>query len=165
MRLNSLFQVPYTITINQIEPYNRVLNTLIKIFFLCATIMITACASVSPLEQANIETDVIYKFINPTLSTSLYVKILPVKSEDKGLLFKTVKNSETVDSLEIGAPGVYHQKSYFVSERGKVSFRFFEQGLFESLLKFHQYTVFGSQQEKYAAFRYRLDFRKAIKIR
>ena len=135
-----------------------------QLLIVCLISMLIACATSNPLREANIQTDVVYKFTNPTLSTSLYVKLLPPDGDKNELLFKTARNDEFVNSLELNGPGVYHQKSYHVSPRGKLSFRFFEEGLFESLLRFHQYSSFGSQQDNVAFFRYRLDFRKAIKL-
>ncbi len=132
-----------------------------KIYLVCLLLVIAACAAKNPFQQANLETGVVYKFTNPTLHSSLYVKFLRGKSE---LLFKTTNNAERVNTLVFGAPGVYHQALYSVSERGKVSFRFFEEGLFEELLRYHQYASSGGQQEKIAMFRYRLDFRKAVKL-
>ena len=125
--------------------------------------LLLSCATVDPLKQANVETDVIYKFVNPTLSTSLYLKLLPTSSTDGGLLFKTMRNNETLSSLEFGGDGVYHQKAFLVSERGKVSFHYLEEGLFEELHRHHQYSSYGLQQEEFAIFRYRLDFSKSGK--
>lgn len=127
-------------------------------------VLLAACATVNPLQEANIETGVIYKFTNPTLSTSLYVKLLPTTAGGGELLFKTVRNEETLTSLELGSRGVYHQKAYLVSERGKVSFHHVEEGLFEELHRHHQYSSYGLQQGELAIFRYRLDFRKAVKL-
>ncbi|MCP3690277.1 MAG: hypothetical protein GY784_17885, partial [Gammaproteobacteria bacterium] len=59
---------------------------------------------------------------------------------------------------------VLYQKGYHVSERGKLTFRFFEEGLFESLLAHHQYASSGGQDGNISMFRYRLDFRKAERI-
>ena len=133
-----------------------------QLLLVCLFSILTACATTNPLEEANILTNVIYKFINPTLSTTLYVKLLPPDGEKNELLFKTARNDEYVNSLELDAPGVFHQKYYQVDPRGKISFRHFQEGLFDSLLRFHQYAGSGSQQENIAMFRYRLDFRKAI---
>ncbi len=135
-----------------------------NIFLACLIIIISACAGKNPFQQANLETGVNYKFSNPTLNSSLYVKFLSGREKIKGLLFKTANNAEPVNLLEYGAPGVYHQEIYSVSERGKVSFRFFEEGLFETLLRHHQYASSGGQQEDISMFRYRLDFRRATKI-
>lgn len=135
-----------------------------KLYLVCLVLVIVACAGKTPFQQANLETGVVYKFTNPTLHSSLYVKFLPRNNENSELLFKTTNNAEWVNSLEYGAPGVYHQNVYSVSERGKVSFRFFEEGLFEELLRYHQYASSGGQQENIAMFRYRLDFRKAVKL-
>jgi len=133
-----------------------------KLLFACVFSILTACATTNPLEEAHIRTNVIYKFANPTLSTSLYVKLLPADGEKNELLFKTVNNNETVNSLKSGDPGVKHQKTYRVSLRGKISFRFVEEGLYENLLRDHQYSDYGSQQDRVTIFRYRLDFRKAM---
>ena len=127
----------------------------------CLCFILTACATTNPLEEANIQTNVIYKFINPTLSTSFYVKLLPPDGEKYELLFKTARNDEYVNSLELGDPGVKHQRFYQVSSRGKIRFRFVEEGLYENLLRDHQYSGYGSQQENVTIFRYRLNFRKA----
>lgn len=135
-----------------------------NIVFAGILVLLAACATVNPLQEANIETGVIYKFTNPTLSTTLYVKLLPATADGGELLFKTVRNKEVITSLQLGASGVYHQRSYLVSERGKVSFHYFEEGLFEELHRHHQYSSYGLQQEELAIFRYRLDFRKAVKL-
>ena len=135
-----------------------------KLLLVCVFSILAACATTNPLEEANLQTDVIYKFSNPTLSTSLYVKLLPPNGDRNELLFKTASNNEFVNSLELGAPGVKHQKAYLVSSRGKIRFRFFEEGLYENLLRDHQYSRYGSQQDNVTIFRYRLDFRKAIKL-
>jgi hypothetical protein len=135
-----------------------------KVLLVCLLSILSACATPNPLEEANIQTGVIYKFINPTLSTSLYVKLLPPNGDKNELLFKTARNNELVNSLELGGPGVKHQKAYHVSSRGKIRFRFFEEGLYETLLRDHQYSGYGSQQDNVTIFRYRLDFRKAIKL-
>lgn len=136
-----------------------------KIFYLaCLILIVSACAGKNPFLEANLETGVVYTFTNTTLNSSLYVKFLPVDSEVTGLLFKTANNAERVNSLEFGGRGVYHQQIFSVSERGKVSFRFFEEGLFEELLRYHQYASSGGQQDKISMFRYRLDFRKAVKL-
>ncbi len=135
-----------------------------KLLTILIVIALAACTSKSPLQQANIETNVIYKFTNPTLSTSLYVKLLPPDGDTGELLFKTTKNQERVYKLEMGGPNVLHQKGYHVSERGKLTFRFFEEGLFESLLAHHQYASSGGQDGSISMFRYRLDFRKAERI-
>ncbi len=127
-------------------------------------LLLTACATVNPLEEAGIEHSVIYKFVNPNLSTTLYVKLLPPTSEGAELLFKTARNDDIVRSLEFGQSGVNHQKGYLATERGKVSFHFIEEGLFEELMRSHQYSRYGSQQENVSVFRYRLDFRRAIKM-
>jgi len=127
-------------------------------------LLLTACATVNPLEEAGIETNVIYKFVNPNLSTTLYVKLLPRTAEGGELLFKTARNDDIVRSLEFGQSGVNHQKAYIATERGKVSFHFVEQGLFEELMRYHQYSSYGSQQESVTVFRYRLDFRRAVKV-
>lgn len=132
-----------------------------KVLLVCLLSILGACATTNPLEEANIQTDVIYKFTNPTLNTILYVKLLPPDGEKNELLFKTARSNETVNSLELGAPGVKHQKYYQVSSRGKIRFRFVEEGLYENLLRDHQYSGYGSQQESVTIFRYRLDFRKA----
>ena len=132
-----------------------------KLLLVCVFSILAACATPNPLEEANIQTDVIYKFTNPTLSTSLYVKLLPPDGEKNELLFKTARNDETVNSLEVDATGVFLQKYYQVGPRGKINFRHFQEGLFESLLRYHQYAGSGGQQENIAMFRYRLDFRKA----
>lgn len=134
------------------------------IALLCLLSLLSSCATVDPLKEANVETNVIYKFVNPTLNTSLYLKLLPTTSTAAGLLFKTVRNDESLSSLEIGGKGVYHQKAYLVSERGKLSFHYVDEGLFEDLIRVHQYASSGSQQEELAIFRYRLDFRKAVKL-
>lgn len=126
--------------------------------------VLAGCATVSPLQEANIDTGVIYKFTNPTLSTTLYVKLLPATAEGGELLFKTVRNEAVLSSLEPGSSGVYLQRGYLVSERGKVSFHYVEEGLFEELHRHHQYSSYGLQQEELAIFRYRLDFRKAVKL-
>ncbi|MCP4494932.1 MAG: hypothetical protein GY820_47675 [Gammaproteobacteria bacterium] len=128
------------------------------------TILLAACAGTNPLQQANIETNVVYRFTNPTLSTSLYVKLLPTGGKIGELLFKTAMNEDHVYRLAMGELNVLHQKGYHVSERGKISFRFFEEGLFESLLAHHQYASSGGQDDNISMFRYRLDFRKAEKI-
>ncbi len=135
-----------------------------KLLTILMVVAVAACASKSPLQQANLETNVIYKFTNPTLSTSLYVKLLPADGNLGELLFRTAKNEERVSKLEMGGPNVLHQKGYHVSERGKLTFRFFEEGLFESLLAHHQYASSGGQDENISMFRYRLDFRKAERI-
>lgn len=136
-----------------------------KIFYLaCLILIISACAGKNPFQEANLETGVVYKFTNATLNSSMYVKFLPVDSEVNGLLFKTASNAERVNALEFGGRGVYYQDIFSVSERGKVSFRFFEEGLFEELLRYHQYASSGGQQDKISMFRYRLDFRKAVKL-
>ena len=134
-----------------------------KIFFAGILLLLVACASVGPLQEANIETDVIYKFTNPTLSTTLYVKLLPPSADSVDLLFKTVRNNQSLKFLQPGADGVFLQKGYRVSERGKVSFYYAEEGLFEELHRHHQYASSGLQQDELAIFRYRLDFRKAEK--
>ncbi len=136
-----------------------------NIVFAGILVVLAACATVDPLQEANVETDVIYKFVNPTLSTSLYLKLLPASSTDGGLLFRTMRNNETLSSLEIGGDGVYHQKAFLISERGKLSFHFVHEGLFEDLMRSHQYASYGSQQEELSIFRYRLDFRTAEKIK
>lgn len=135
-----------------------------NIYLICLLLIITACAGKTPFQEANLETGVIYKFTNATLNSSLYVKFLPGDAGVNELLFKTANNVEWVNSLEFGAPGVYHQKIFSVSDRAKVSFRFFEEGLFEELLRYHQYASSGGQQENISMFRYRLDFRKAVKL-
>jgi len=135
-----------------------------QLLLVCIFYMLTACATTSPLEEANLQANVIYKFTNPTLNTSLYVKLLPPGGERNELLFKTARNNEAVNSLELGGPGVKHQKTYLVSSRGKIRFRYFEEGLYENLLRDHQYSGYGSQQDNITIFRYRLDFRKAIKL-
>ena len=127
----------------------------------CLFSLLSACATTSPLEESGIQTNVIYKFTNPTLSTSFYVKLLPPDGEKNELLFKTVRNNELVNSLELDGPGVKHQRFYQVSSRGKIRFRFVEEGQYETLLRDHQYSGYGSQQENVTIFRYRLDFRKA----
>lgn len=136
-----------------------------KIYLVCLVLVVAACAGKNPFQQANLETGVVYKFTNPTLHSSLYVKFLPRNGENGELLFKTTNNVEPVNSVELGTAGVYHQRRYSVSERGKVSFRFFEEGLFEELLRYHQYASSGGQQENIAMFRYRLDFRRAVKLK
>lgn len=133
-------------------------------YLLCLILIITACAGKTPFQEVGLETGVIYKLTNPTLISSLYVKFLPGDDGVNELLFKTANNAEWVDSLEIGERGVYHQKSFSVSDRAKVSFRFFEEGLFEELLRYHQYASSGGQQDNISMFRYRLDFRKAVKL-
>ncbi len=135
-----------------------------NIYLICLVLVVVACAGKNPFQQANLETGVIYQFTNPTLHSSLYVKFLPRDGEKGGLLFKTANNAERVHSVEFGTAGVYHQDIYSVTERGKVSFRFFEQGLFEELLRHHQYASSGGQQDNIAMFRYRLDFRRAVKL-
>ena len=127
-------------------------------------LLLGACATVDPLQEAGLETNVIYKFVNPNLNTTLYVKLLPRTAEGGALLFKTARNDDDVSSLEIGQRGVKHQKAYIATERGKVSFHFIEEGLMEELMRFHQYSSYGSQQESITVFRYRLDFRRAIKM-
>ncbi len=135
-----------------------------KLLNILVVVALGACASKSPLQEANIETNVVYKFTNPTLSTSLYVNLLPTDGDIGELLFRTAMNEERVYKLEMGGLNVLHQKDYHVSERGKVTFRFFEEGLFESLLAHHQYASSGGQDDNISMFRYRLDFRKAEKI-
>ncbi len=137
------------------------MNKLIVAGFL---VLLSACATVDPLQEAGLETEVIYKFVNPNLSTTLYVKLLPRTAEGGALLFKTARNNDIVRSLEFGQSGVNHQKAYLATERGKVSFHFIEEGLFEELMRYHQYSSYGSQQESVTVFRYRLDFRKAVKV-
>ena len=132
--------------------------------FLCLVVIISGCAGKTPFQEANLETEVIYQFTSSTLNSSLYVKFIPGDAGVNELLFKTANNAEQVRSLEPGAPGVYLQKIYAVTERGKVSFRYFEEGLFEELLRHHQYASSGGQQEKISMFRYRLDFRRAVKL-
>ncbi|MFT4606816.1 MAG: hypothetical protein ACI8ZV_000492, partial [Chitinophagales bacterium] len=57
--------------------------------------------------------------------------VLPPTADSQTLLFKTVLNSEPIGSFQIGDPGVYHQKTYEVSARGKVRFLVIEAGLYE----------------------------------
>jgi len=127
-------------------------------------LLLVACATVDPLEEAGIEHSVVYKFANPTLNTTLYVKLLPPTAKGGELLFKTTRNENIVNSLEIGQSGVNHQKGYLATERGKISFHFIEEGLFEELMRSHQYSRYGSQQDNVSVFRYRLDFRRAVKM-
>ncbi|MCP3689522.1 MAG: hypothetical protein GY784_14030, partial [Gammaproteobacteria bacterium] len=47
-----------------------------KLLTILIVVAIAGCASKSPLQQANLETNVVYRLTNPTLSTSLYVKLL-----------------------------------------------------------------------------------------
>ncbi len=135
-----------------------------KIIILCLLSAVISCAGVDPFEAMEIQTGAIYRFTNPTLHSSLYLKFLPRNGENSELLFKTANNAERVHSLEFGAPGVLQQKIYSVSERGKISFQFFEEGLFDELIRYHQYASSGGQQDNIAMFRYRLDFRRAVKI-
>lgn len=135
-----------------------------KIFLVCLVLVITACTTKSPFQESNLETGVIYQFTNPTLNSSLYVRFLPGDAGVNELLFKTVNNAEPVNTLQIGAPGVFHQEVFSVSERGKVSFRYFQEGLFEELLRYHQYASSGGQQDNISMFRYRLDFRRAVSM-
>ena len=134
-------------------------NTLI----LALAVFISACASgPTPFEEANLQPHTIYKFSNQTSNHSLYLKFLPPTKDSQELIFKTVLNSESIGSFRIGDPGVYHQKSYEVNNRGKVRFLVIEPGLYEEVLRKHQYSHFGIQQEDVAIIRYQLDMRRAL---
>lgn len=135
--------------------------TFTKILIIVLVAFISACASPTPFEEARLQANTVYKFSKQTSSHSLYLKFLPPTKDSQELLFKTVLNSESTGSFRIGDPGVFHQKSYEVSPRGKVRFLVIEEGLYEELLPNHQYSHYGSQRESATIFRYQLDMRRA----
>jgi hypothetical protein len=132
-----------------------------NILYCCMALLISACASPTPFEEARLQANTVYKFSKQTSNYSLYLKFLPPTEDSQTLLFKTVLNSEPIGSFRIGDPGVYHQKAYEVSARGKVRFVVVEEGLYEELLLKHQYSHYGSQRESATFFRYLLDMRRA----
>ena len=133
-----------------------------NILYCCMALILAACANPKPFEEAKLQADKIYMFKNQTSNYSLYLKFLPPEDDNQALLFKTVLNSESVGSLRIGDPGVYHQKSFEVNNRGKVRFLVTEPGLYEELLPKHQYSHYGSQRDEMTIFRYQLDMRRAF---
>ena len=130
--------------------------------YFCMALFISACASPTPFEEAKLQPLAIYKFSKQTSNYSLYLKFLPPDDDSQALLFKTVLNSESVGSFRIGDPGVYHQKSYEVNARGKIRFLVIEPGLYEELLRKHQYSHYGVQKDELTIFRYQLDMRRAL---
>lgn len=135
--------------------------TLKKILMLALAVIISACASPTPFEEARLQPNTVYRFSKQTSNQSLYLKFLPPTEGSQELLFKTILNSEPIGSFRIGDPGVYHQKAYEVTARGKVRFVVAEEGLYEELLLKHQYSHYGSQIEGATIFRYQLDMRRA----
>lgn len=132
-----------------------------KILVLALTVFISACASPTPFEEARLQANTVYKFSKQTSSHSLYLKFLTPTEDSQELLFKTVLNSAPIGSFRIGDPGVYHQKEFEVTARGKVRFLVIEEGPYEELLLKHQYSHYGSQRESATIFRYQLDMRRA----
>jgi hypothetical protein len=135
--------------------------TIQKVLILALAGFISACASPTPFEEARLQTNTVYKFSKQTSNHSLYLKFLPPTGDSQSLLFKTVLNSGPIGSFRIGDPGVYHQKTFEVTARGKVRFVVIEEGAYEVLLLKHQYSHYGSQRESATIFRYQLDMRRA----
>jgi hypothetical protein len=132
-----------------------------KLLTLALAALISACVSPTPFEEARLQANTVYKFSKQTSNQSLYLKFLPPTEDSQALLFKTVLNSEPIGSFRVGDPGVYHQKAYEVSARGKVRFLVIEEGAYEELLLKHQYSHYGSQRDSATLFRYQLDMRRA----
>ena len=134
-----------------------------KIIYLLLLPLLAGCAAgPTTFEKLKIKPQTIYRFNNPTLNSILYLRFLPPTEESQELLFKNASKSERVTSLEIGMPGVIHQKSYLLTERGKVHFNVLVVGLYEELIRYHQYSNYGIQQDEMSAFKYRLDMRRAV---
>lgn len=132
-----------------------------KLLWFGIVLLVSACASLTPFEEARLEANTVYKFSKQSSNHSLYLKFLPPTEKQPELLFKTVLNSEPVGSFRIGDPGVFHQVGYEVNARGKLRFLVLVPGLYEELLPKHQYSHYGVQKDELTIFRYQLDMRRA----
>ena len=133
-------------------------------FFVAAS-----CSSVpekTKFEMAGVAPDTYYKFSNPRLEKSLYVKILPQTPKGKNpLILKTMENSEEFKPFKEGDEGVYFESNFYVGSDGRVSFRIFEDESFLKKLPNHPYYSSGSNEGKNkSSFRYSLDFKKAVVV-
>ena len=131
-----------------------------KILLACLLALPVACAKVDPLQLNDIKTDITYQFTRPALNTSFYLRLLSAGPQGE-LLFKTAPNHVPVTRLREDDEGVYRQKAYQVSERGKLSFYHVAEGLLEELILIHQYASSASQQGNKTILRYSLDMRRA----
>ncbi|MFT5503954.1 MAG: hypothetical protein ACI845_001653 [Gammaproteobacteria bacterium] len=126
----------------------------LSVFFL-----ITSCATPPTVfENLKIEVSAVYRFNNPTLNTNLYLKFLPiVEDEPPALIIKTISKNQSLNGLEQGLPGVHKAAPYHLTERGKLVFNLAVPGLYEEVLRYHQYSNYGVQQDEITLFRYRLN--------
>jgi hypothetical protein len=131
-----------------------------RIFILMFSFFLMFGCATPPTVFENLKIDVssIYRFNNPTLNTNLYLKFLPiVEDEPPALIIKTISRSQSLDGLAPELPGVHLVTPYHLTDRGKLVFNLAIPGLYEEVLRYHQYSNYGVQQDEITLFRYRLD--------
>jgi hypothetical protein len=127
-------------------------------------ILLASCATMPPNQKAGVVVGNLYKFSSPKLDSSLYVKFLPPREDKNELLFATLPNTQAVNDISAGQPNVFKQSWYNVDDKGRVSFRYYQKGNFQTLVEHHKYFISGQQQGATASFRYRLDFKRATVV-
>lgn len=132
-------------------------------FSLFVLALVVGCAAIiPPHQQAGVEVGKLYKFSNPKLDTSLYVKFLPLAGKEKPVLFGTFNNNRVIKDLELGEEGVFTRPYFQVSDSGVVTFRYYsKEKTIEELVPLHPYFVSGGQYGDEAAVQYRLNFKYA----
>ncbi len=126
------------------------------------TLVVGCAALIPPHQRAGVEIGKIYKFSNPKLNASLYVKFLPETEKNNPVLFGTFNNDKIVKDLKLGEDGVYTRPYFHVSDKGVVTFRYYsKERKIEELIKLHPYFVSGGQYSDEAAIQYRLNFKYA----
>lgn len=136
-------------------------SPLLTLFISSFMMFLTSCASIPLNEKAGVEIGTLYKFSNPKLDSTLYVKFLPVNENGSPLLFATKPNNIKVKDISLGEDGVFEKNYYGVDDRGRVLFRFRQKGLFKDLLPSHRYIRSGQQNGDISSFSYRLDFKNS----
>lgn len=127
--------------------------------------VLAACASTPPNKRAGVTVGTVYKFSNPRLDSSLYVKFLPAVKGKSGLLFAIFPNSKVVKDIKASESGVFKQDWYSVTDDGFVSFRCHEKDNYRKRLELLKYATAADQFRHDWSFWYRLNFKHAEIVR